>query len=90
MHFHHACGILRQMKLRGPFLNVTLLVILIGDSGSESSEDVSMPFVKDVINCFIFTHEIYNFALPVKVCTILLICLSCHIFLSMLQFICYK
>lgn len=80
MHFHHACGILQQMKMRGPFLNVSLLVVLIGDSGSERSEDVSMVFVQDMINCFMFTHEIYNLALPIKICTTLLICLSSHIF----------
>lgn len=62
------------MKLKGPFLHVSLLVVLIGGSGRESGEDVSMVFVQDVINCFIFTHEIYNFVLPIKICNTLLIC----------------
>lgn len=80
MHFHHACDILWQMKLRGPFLREALLVVLIGDSGRESSEDVSVVFVQELINCIIFTHEVYNFALPVKLCATLLICLSSLVF----------
>lgn len=48
--------------------------------GRESSEVISMIFVQEMINRFMFTREIYNFALPIKICTTLLTCLSSHSF----------